>query len=224
MFKDIPYATPPVEDRRWLAPEPPESRSGVRAAVDWNKQAWQPAAPGEGPLKFVFNAFNTEKRNEDCLVLNVFTPGLGDSQRPVFVWIHGGGFAGGTGYTPIYDGTSLAARGDVVVVTINYRVGVLGFLNLNEITEGRILATGNEGLLDQTMALQWVQDNIASFGGNPDNVTIFGESAGGESVAHMMTSPSWTNLQHLPREMRRHHPRNHRVSTFRESLGHPWVG
>ncbi len=196
VFKDVPYARAPIGDRRWLAPEPPESWRGVRTATEWNRQAWQQAAPGEGPLKFVFNASNTGKRTEDCLVLNVFTPGLDDTQRPVLVWIHGGGFGGGTGCTPTYDGTTMAVRGDVVVVTINYRVGVLGFLNLNEITGGRIPARGNEGLLDQTMALKWVRDNIGAFGGDPGNVTIYGESAGGMSVGALMAFEPARGLFH----------------------------
>lgn len=196
VFKDIPYASPPIGDRRWLAPAPPEPWTGVLAATEWNKQCWQPAAPGEGPLKFVFNSSNTGKRNEDCLVLNVFTPGLDDAKRPVLVWIHGGGFGGGTGCTPTYDGSILAARGDVVVVTINYRAGILGFLNLNEITEGRIPSTGNEGLLDQTMSLQWIQDNISRFGGDAGNVTIYGESAGGMSVGALMAFEPARGLFH----------------------------
>ena len=123
----------------------------------------------------MFNAANAEKRDEDCLQLNVWTPGLDGARRPVLMWIHGGGFTGGTGATPTYDGEILSRRGDVVVVTINYRIGALGFLNLNEVTGGRIPSTGNEGLLDQVEALKWIHDNISAFGGDP------------------ATSPSWAN-------------------------------
>ena len=137
-------------------------------------------------MSFVFNARNAAYRDEDCLQLNVFTPGLDAAKRPVLAWIHGGGFAGGTGGTPVYDGTALARRGDVVVVTVNYRVGPLGFLHLNELTDGRIPASGNEGLLDQVQALRWLRDNVASFGGDADNVTVFGESAGAMSIGALL--------------------------------------
>lgn len=201
VFKDIPYATPPVGDKRWLAPELPEPWTGVRNATEWNTQAWQGAASGTGATSVFFLAADNPKRNEDCLVLNVFTPGVdargvGDAKRPVLVWIHGGGFGGGTGCTPAYSGANVARRGDVVVVTINYRVGVLGFLNLGEITEGRIPSTGNEGLLDQVMALQWVQGNISAFGGDAGNVTIYGESAGGMSVGALMAFEPARGLFH----------------------------
>ena len=196
-FRGIPFAAPPVGERRWRAPEPPAPWSGVRAANgDWGTQAWQAARPGEGPLKFVFNAANAEKRDEDCLQLNVWTPGLDDARRPVVVWIHGGGFTGGTGATPIYDGEILSRRGDVVVVTINYRIGALGFLNLNEVTRGRIPSTGNEGLLDQVEALKWIRDNIAAFGGDPGNVTILGESAGAASVCALLAMAPARGLFH----------------------------
>jgi para-nitrobenzyl esterase len=196
VFKDIHYATPPVGDKRWLAPEPPAPWTGVRNATQWNTQAWQGAASGTGATSVFFLAADNPKRNEDCLVLNVFTPGVDDAKRPVLVWIHGGGFGGGTGCTPAYSGANVARRGDVVVVTINYRVGVLGFLNLSEITKGRIPSTGNEGLLDQVMALQWVQDNISAFGGDAGNVTIYGESAGGMSVGALMAFEPARGLFH----------------------------
>lgn len=186
IFKGIPFAAPPVGERRWQPPEPPVPWPGVRAATDWGKQAWQPAVEDAGMMSFVFNARNAAYRDEDCLQLNVWTPGIDDAKRPVLVWIHGGGFSGGTGGTPIYDGALLASRGDIVVATINYRLGALGFLHLNELTGGRIPASGNEGLLDQVQALEWVRDNIAAFGGDPGNVTLFGESAGGMSIGALL--------------------------------------
>jgi para-nitrobenzyl esterase len=123
-------------------------------------------------------------QDEDCLNLNVFTPACDGRKRPVMFWIHGGGFTHGAGYEQLYDGGPLAVRGDVVVVTINYRLGALGFLRLPEIG-----AQGNQGLLDQVMALRWVHDNIAAFGGDPEQVTIFGESAGSASVGCLVTMP-----------------------------------
>lgn len=195
-FRGIPFAAPPVGERRWQAPEPPEPWSGIRDARDWGKQAWQPAVENAGMLSFVFNIRNAAYRDEDCVQLNVFTPGHDAAKRPVLVWIHGGGFQGGTGGTPVYDGSNLARRGDVVVVTINYRVGALGWLNLNELTDGRIPATGNEGLLDQIEALRWIRDNVPAFGGDPGNVTIFGESAGAMSVGALLASPPAKGLFH----------------------------
>jgi para-nitrobenzyl esterase len=135
-------------------------------------------------------------QSEDCLYLNIWTAGLDGARRPVMVWIHGGSFTTGAGSWLIYNGRSLCAGADVVVVTINYRLGVLGFLNLNEVTRGEIPATGNEGLLDQVRALEWVQDNISRFGGDPSNVTIFGESAGAMSIGALLAMPKARGLFH----------------------------
>ena len=137
-----------------------------------------------------------QAQSEDCLNLNMWTPGLNGARRPVMVWIHGGGFTIGAGSQEIYNGTVLARRGDVVIVTINYRLGPLGFLRLNDVTDGRIPSSGNEGLLDQIAALKWVRDNIAEFGGDPNNVTIFGESAGGMSVGALLAMPLARGLFH----------------------------
>ena len=188
VFLSIPFAKPPVGELRWQGPQDPEPWSGIKElGSDYGAQSWQSTMDDMGPLRFAFNADALRGFNEDCLYLNVWTPATDRKKRPVLVWIHGGGFSGGTGGTPLYDGTSLAARGDAVVVTINYRLGALGFLNLNEVTGGRIPSTGNEGLLDQVKALEWVRDNIEAFGGDPDRVTIFGESAGGMSVGALLT-------------------------------------
>ena len=130
---------------------------------------------------------------EDCLSLNVWTPATDGARRPVLVWIHGGGFIGGSGAMNMYAGAPLAARGDVVVVTVNYRLGILGFLAHSDLAD-EDGSTGNWGLLDQVAALRWVRDNIAGFGGDPDNVTVFGESAGGMSVSDLLAMPTARGL------------------------------
>jgi para-nitrobenzyl esterase len=135
-----------------------------------------------------------EVQNEDCLFLNVYSPGLDDSRRPVMVWIHGGAFSMGSGSEPMYRDSTIITKGNVVLVTLNYRLGALGFLNLKELTKGRIPSTGNEGLLDQIAALRWVKENIAGFGGDPNDVTLFGESAGGMSVGCLLNMPEARGL------------------------------
>jgi para-nitrobenzyl esterase len=180
VFKGIPYAAPPVGELRWKPPVAPQSWTGVRAAVEFGFACPQPA----------FAPWVLPKQNEDCLTLNVWTPAKKAGQKlPVMVWIHGGGFFVGAGSQSIYDGEALARRG-AVVVTFNYRLGVLGFLAHPALTrESPHQSSGNYGLLDQIAALQWVHDNIAAFGGDPKRVTIFGESAGGTSVYMLLVSP-----------------------------------
>jgi len=194
VFKGIPYAAPPVGDRRWMPPQPVEPWPGIRPADSFGPVSYQP----EPRVEFMkaIGWGETQAQDEDCLYLNVFSPGLDNARRPVMVWIHGGGFNSGSGSSPMYDGRTLSRRGDIVLVTINYRLGPLGFLNLNEVTGGRIPSTGNEGLLDQTAALAWVRDNIGAFGGDPGNVTIFGESAGGMSVGSLLALPAAKGMFH----------------------------
>jgi para-nitrobenzyl esterase len=177
IFKGIPYATPPVGDLRWRAPKPAPKWNGVRKAEQFGRTCMQGGAtstPGS--------------HSEDCLYLNVYTAAKSDRARlPVMVWIHGGGLRTGAGSD--YDGEELARKG-VVVVTINYRLGVFGFFAHPELTkESDRNASGNYGLQDQIAALEWVQKNIAAFGGDAKRVTIFGESAGSWSVSYLMASP-----------------------------------
>jgi para-nitrobenzyl esterase len=192
VFKGIPYAAPPVLERRWAPPAPVKPWVGVRNAFEFARVAPQ-ARPPAGILDVLHVP---ESQDEDCLYLNVWSPALDDGRRPVLVWIHGGAFTMGSGSQPFFDGRLLSSRGNVVVVTINYRLGVFGFLNLNGVTGGRVPATGNEGLLDQVSALQWVRDNIAAFGGDPANVTVFGQSAGGMSIGCLLAMPAALGLFH----------------------------
>ncbi|XP_070551698.1 cocaine esterase-like isoform X1 [Ptychodera flava] len=181
VFQGIPFAEPPVGGLRFRAPEPKSPWQGVRDAKELGNACMQPASPLL-PVE--------EPKSEDCLYLNIFVPQTGANKLPVMVWIHGGGLVIGSGGTG-YDGTALAAIGDVIVVTINYRLGPFGYLS-----SGDEHATGNYGFLDQVLALQWVQDNIAAFGGDANKVTLFGESAGGISIEYLMLSPLTDGLFH----------------------------
>ena len=191
VFRGIPYARPPVEGLRFRRPQRHTAWSESRDATRFG-----PAAPQNAdPLDHLWGGFPVAP-HEDCLTLNVWTPGLDDSRRPVMVWLHGGAFVIGSGSEYWFEGTRLARRGDVVVVTINYRLGVFGFLDLSE-TEGKEYEeSGNCGLLDQVAALEWVRENIERFGGDPQNVTIFGESAGAVSVSCLMAMPKARGLFH----------------------------
>ncbi len=186
VFKGIPYAAPPLGGLRWMPPQPAEPWDGVRPAREYGTAAPQNAMPVAPPGADM----DVGTQDESCLFLNIWTPELDNARRPVMVWIHGGAFIIGSGMEPSSHGGNLAAHGDVVVVSINYRLGALGFMNLKEITGGRIPATGNEGLLDQVAALEWVRDNIIAFGGDPDNITAFGFSAGGMSIGSLMGMPA----------------------------------
>jgi para-nitrobenzyl esterase len=187
-FKGIPYAAPPVGALRWQPPRPVSPWPGVRKATEFGHRCMQlPVFPD-----MVFR----DEQSEDCLHLNVWAPASGTDRLPVMVWIYGGGFQSGSSSEPRQDGERLAAKG-VVVVSFNYRVGLFGFLSHPELTkESPHRASGNYGLLDQVAALQWVRRNITAFGGNPENVTIFGESAGSFSVSALMASPLAKDLFH----------------------------
>jgi para-nitrobenzyl esterase len=192
IFKGVPYAAPPVNKLRWQPPQPAQSWSGVRPAIQFGPSSLQNPSNADRFKEFVVEG----PQSEDCLYLNIWTPGCDDSRRPVMVWIHGGLFTMGAGSQSVFDGANLALTQNVVVVTINYRLGCLGFLNLNIITRGSIPASGDEGLLDQIAALEWLQDNIVRFGGDSGNITLFGESAGGSSVECLLCMPAARGLFH----------------------------
>ena len=187
-FLGVPFAAPPTGDKRWRTPQPASSWEGVRPATAFSASCYQIFPPPRfGPYTAEF--LDTPPPAEDCLYLNVWTPVVGDASLPVLVWIHGGGFMGGSGVVPIYNGARLAARG-AVVVTINYRLGPFGFLAHPDLSaEDPAHLSGNYGLLDQVAALQWVRKNIARFGGDASNVTIAGQSAGALSVNDLILSP-----------------------------------
>ena len=181
-FLGIPYAASPAGQQRWTAPQPPQGWEGVR-----NVQVFGPACPQPVSQAVVLN--DDTMQSEDCLSVNVWTPDTDAEDLPVMVWMHGGAFYLGAGGAPIYDGSALAREG-VVVVTLNYRLGMLGFFGHPGLAEEQANAPrANYGFLDQVAALEWVRDNIEGFGGDPDNVTIFGESAGGVSVLLHLYSP-----------------------------------
>ena len=198
-FSGIPYAAPPEGTRRWRPPAAPEPWAGIREC-----DSFGPAAPQSPGLVEMSLGGEPDEHSEDCLSLNVWTPGLDGVRRPVMVWVHGGSFVSGSGAGALYRGGMLAREGDVVVVTINYRLGLLGFLAHPALEEpGQTWlhgepwsGFGNWGLADQVAALRWVGDHIEAFGGDPGNVTIFGESAGGMSVTALMATPAASGLFH----------------------------
>jgi para-nitrobenzyl esterase len=188
-FAGIPYAKPPSGARRWRMPEMLEPWAGLRDGTMFGRVC--PQAPTQ--LERLMGMTMGEQ-SEDCLFLNVWTPDL-RGKKPVMVWIHGGAFMIGAGSQSVYQGETLAAQ-DIVLVTFNYRLGAFGFVNLKDPSNGALPATGSEGLADQIMALHWVKQNIAAFGGDPENITIFGESAGGMSVGALLAIPAAKGLFH----------------------------
>lgn len=183
VFKGLPYAQPPVGPLRWAPPKPAPPWSGVRKATEFGAACWQPLSPPSS-----IYADDPPRMSEDCLSLNIWAPPKAN-KAPVLVWIHGGALTTGFGSEPTYDGTAMARRG-VVVVSINYRLGVLGWLAHPALSaESPDGVSGNYGLLDQIAALKWVKANISAFGGDPANVTIAGESAGGLSVMYLLVAP-----------------------------------
>jgi para-nitrobenzyl esterase len=188
VFLGIPFAAPPVGDLRWRPPQPAKPWTGVRNANRFGTSCMQVEAGSRLPWTEEF--MTQGPIGEDCLFLNVWTPAVrANAKLPVMLWIYGGGFNEGSGQVAVYDGTELAKKG-AIVVSVNYRVGVLGFLAHPELSaESEHHVSGNYGILDQIAALQFVHRNIAAFGGDPDRVTIFGQSAGALSVAALMKSP-----------------------------------
>lgn len=190
VFRGVPYAAPPTGALRFRAPQTVESWAGVRDATGTPPACPQPRMPRLfGNLDAGGDVFR-ERYDEDCLTLNIWTPTLDDGDRPVMVWFHGGWFSIGSGNEPAYDGTRLSRRGDVVVVTVNHRLGALGFLALEALDDDRVAGSANAGLLDMVAALRWLSSNIDRFGGDPGNVTIFGESGGGCKVSALLATPS----------------------------------
>jgi len=186
LFAGVPYAAPPTGEARFKAARPPEPWQEVRSAKRFGPAA--PQIPTGG-----LTASTAVRWNEDCLTLNISTPAADGKKRPVLFWIHGGAYRTGQGAIPWYAGGKFATQGDIVTVSINYRLGVLGFLDLTHLGE-EYATSGVNGLLDQITALRWVQDNIERFGGDPEKVTIAGESAGGFAVSTLLASPETAGL------------------------------
>lgn len=197
VYRGVPFAAPPVGDLRFRVARPHPGWDDVLDCESFRPIA--PQVPNEALDSLL--GLEPQEQSEDCLFLNIWTPGTDNAARPVMVWIHGGAFTLGSGSDGLYNGAMLASRGDVVVVTINYRLGALGFLHLPALEES------NFGMRDQVAALGWVRDHIANFGGDPSNITIFGESAGGMSVSSLMGSPEAQGLFHkaIPQSGAGHH-------------------
>lgn len=192
IFRGVPYGAPTSGVNRFRAPQPVTAWGGVRACVLYGETAPQP------PGRLAEGGFegNRPERGEDCLVLNVWTPAADSGNRPVLVWLHGGGFEAGSGSSMLYDGSNLVRRGDVVCVSINHRLGIFGHCHLADLLGEEFAGAANAGYLDLVQALEWVRDNIAAFGGDPACVTIYGQSGGGRKVSLLTASKRAQGLFH----------------------------
>lgn len=217
-FRDVPYGASTAGANRFLPPRKPQPWTGVRDAIELGHRAPQLDAP-RVPEWFVMD--RTEPQSEDCLVVNVWTPALDNQKRPVVVWLHGGGFTGGSNGFTAYDGANLARRHNVVVVGVNHRLNGFGFLYLGDLC-GEKYADGNAGMLDIVAALQWTKDNIDRFGGDPRSVTVFGQSGGGSKVSTLLGMPAAHGLFHRAYAMSgsqvRSTPREQATATARNVL------
>jgi para-nitrobenzyl esterase len=198
IFKGVPYGAPTGGAARFKAPKPAANWAGVKEAKAYGAAAPQGASMLQAPARSTGLSLvgDSATFSEDCLYLNVWTPACDSAKRPVMVWLHGGGFSSGSGASALYEGTNLARKYDVVVLTINHRLNAFGYLDLSHIAGNDYADSSLAGMNDVVLALQWVKENIARFGGNPDLVTVFGESGGGRKVSTLMAMPNALGLFH----------------------------